>query len=508
VRVLADELFANDQIVDSDVALIDDDERLTFAEFKRRVRSLAASLQARGVQKGDRVVVICPNRNEYVIAYYAITLIGAIYVPLNWRLHASEHVVLMNNADPAALLIDAAFADTVDRASDVASLAGRVAVIGGDPGAHDAFAAWAEAGLEPTAVALSPADPATMVYTSGTTSAPKGVLLTHDNVMVDRLGVAQYAQARHGDVELHVTPLYHQTSVHTFVHLRAGATVRLMSKFEPEPFFALVQELRVTYTFLAPTMLYKLMDDPRRGEFDLSSLRCIGYGAAPITGARLREALEVFGPILVNAYGLSEATSHVSYLTPEEHLTAEGSVGRGVDAVEIRVVHDDGTPVQPGSDEVGEIWVRGRTVMHGYWRETELTEATLVDGWLHSGDLAKVDADGYLYIVDRKKDLVISGGVNIYPRDVENVLAKHPAIAEVAVIGVPDDYWGESLMAIIVRRAGAELAVDEVNAYCREHLGGYQVPKHIRFRDDLPRNLAGKILKRDLRDEILSGAAS
>lgn len=504
MHIISDELVGNEVLADDGVALIDDEGQLTFRELRDRVRSVAAALQSRGVVKGDRVVVICSNRNEYVVAYYAITLIGAVYVPLNWRLHAAEHVVLMNNAEPAALLAEAHYVETIERAArEIPSLAGRIATIGGSLGDYETFDSWATSRSRSEPVVVEPGDPATIVYTSGTTAGPKGVLLSHDNVVFDRRSVATYAKVRPGDVELHVSPLFHQTSVHTFVHLAAGATVRLMPKFDPVVFFELTQHLKVTYTFLAPTMLYKLLDDPRRADYELSSLRRIGYGAAPITGARLQEALEVFGPILVHAYGLTEATSHASYLSAEEHLVAEGSIGRGVDGIEVRVVDDDDNPVVPGSGDIGEIVIRGRTTMKGYWRENELTSETIVDGWLHSGDLARVDDQGYLYVVDRKKDLVISGGMNIYPRDVENVLAEHPDVAEVAVIGVPDDYWGEALMAVLVRRPGSDPAVEEIEAYSRQHLGGYQVPKHIRFQDDLPRNLSGKILKRDLRQAVV-----
>jgi acyl-CoA synthetase (AMP-forming)/AMP-acid ligase II len=502
--IISDELFDNDVSGDTDVAVIDDQASLTFAKLRARVRSLAATLQSKGVTKGDRVVLICPNRNEYVVAYYAITSLGAIYVPLNGRLRSAEHVVLMNNAEPAVLLADVAFAESIERAAtEVPSLAGRIATIGGALPGYQEFEAWATTGLEPTPVEIGPDDAAAIVYTSGTTGAPKGVLLTHDNIMFDRRSVATYIQAQRGDVALHVSPLYHQSSVHTFVHLSAGATVRLIAKFDPVRFFELIEEHAATYTFLAPTMLYALLDDPRRTNFDLSTLKRIGYGAAPITGARLSEALDVFGPILVHAYGLSEATSHVSYLSAAEHLTVEGSIGRGVDGIEVDVVDDDGVSVPLGADEAGEIVVRGRTVMRGYWREQELTSETLVDGWLHSGDMAKRDANGYLYVVDRKKDLVVSGGVNIYPRDVENVLAQHPKVAEVAVVGVPDDYWGEALAAVLVARAGAELGVEEIEVYCREHLGGYQVPKLVYVRDDLPRNTLGKVLKRELRDGLV-----
>ncbi|ULD45117.1 class I adenylate-forming enzyme family protein [Rhodococcus qingshengii] len=509
MHIISDELFDNDIPIDTDVALIDDTGQLTFAELRDRVTSLAATLQDKGVTKGDRVAVICPNRNEYVIAYYAITLIGAIYVPLNWRLLAAEHVTLMNNAEPTVLLADSSFVESIElAATDVPSLEGRIAVIGGTVGEYDTFDSWSHTGAQPTSVDVTPEDPATIVYTSGTTAAPKGVLLTHDNIVFDRRSVAKYSAPRRGDASLHVSPLYHQTSVHTFVHLAAGATVRLISKFDPLTFFEAVAELHATYTFLAPTMLYKLLDDPRIGRYDLSTLRRIGYGAAPITGARLKEALEVFGPILVHAYGLSEATSHVSYLSAEDHLVAEGSIGRGVEDIDVKVIDiATGEPVEPGSNQVGEILVRGRTTMKGYWNETELTSETIVDDWLYSGDMATVDSRGYLYVVDRKKDLVISGGVNIYPRDIENVLAKHPKVAEVAVIGIPDDYWGEALMAVLVHRPGTTLTAAEIEEYCRSHLGGYQVPKHIRFQEDLPRNLSGKILKRELRDSVVDSTS-
>lgn len=498
MKTVRDLLFDNPRIDPNRPALASGATRMSFADLREAAAGVARALCADGVSKGDRVCVLVENVPEYIVSYFGILAIGAVYVPLNWRLHSTEHVLLMRNSEPKVLIASSAFRESISAASAGVPSLRRIVTVGETMAGETAFARWTSLpGDLPDDSIPTPESPAAIVYTSGTTSLPKGVLLTHDNIVVDLQNVSKYARPDHDCINVHVAPLYHQTLVHNIVHLAYGASILLIKKFDPREMMAQIEQARGTYIFLAPTMLYEMLDHPEISRFDLSSLRTVVYGAAPITGPRLRQAIEVLGTKLIQGYGLTEATSNVSYLDKEEHLIAEGSIGRGIPGVECRVVNDSGSDCKPG--EVGEIIVRGPTVMKGYWREEEATAKTIIDGWLHSGDLARVDERGYMYIVDRKKDLVISGGVNIYPRDIEDVLSAHPDIAEAAAFGIPDGYWGEILVGAVIPRPGTSLDAAKLQAFCRTRLGGYQVPKKIEILSELPKNPSGKVLKRELR---------
>ena len=432
MEFVRDIVFNNPNIDPERIALKWDEGEYSYREFANLVARAAAALKSDGIKEGDRVAVLMGNEPEYLITYFAIVSIGGIYVPLNWRLNTSEHVNLMTDAGVKIIVTSSSFADTIALAqSDMPMLTKVVSIDHSDVGVT-LFEDWLPLeAAAPSRPAIQRDDVAAIVYTSGTTSSPKGVCLTHRNVIVDIMNVNKaYVAAEQTDKVLQVSPLYHQTIVHTLIHFFQGATVQLVKRFNPEKVARLISEQKITYIFIAPTMLYELIDLPGRDKFDFSSLKSVVYGAAPITGARLKEAVTVFGQILVHAYGLTEATSHCSALGRNEHLEAEGSIGKGIPGVDLRVVNDAGEDCSPG--EIGEILVRGPTVMKGYWNEKEKTAEAIVDGWLLSGDLARIDDRGFMYIADRKKDLVISGGANIYPGDIEEVFATHPDVAEVA----------------------------------------------------------------------------
>jgi len=498
VRSLRDLLFANPRIDADRIAIVAGQRRISFGDLKRRVAAVAGALRREGVNPGDRVAVLLENKPEFVETYFAVTGIGAVFVPLNWRLHPNEHRVLMQDSEPKVLITDPSFGSTIQVARDDVPSIRRIVVV--DDACNEAvrFADWsAETSEMPDDSSLGPETGAAILYTSGTTSRPKGVFLSHGNYLADISNVTAEIKPEQGDVNLQLSPLYHAACVHSLVHLASGATTVLEQRFDPRTALELIERERVTYFFAVPTMLYQIMDHPEFGRFDLSSLKTISYGAAAITGARLREALDAFGPKLIHAYGLTESTSHCSILRAEEHALAAGSIGRGLAGVEVRVVDSESRPCPPR--EVGEIIARGANVMMGYWRNPELTAETIVDGWLRTGDLGTTDERGFVYVVDRKKDLVISGGVNIYPREVEEVISTHPAVAEVATFGIPDELWGEALMAAIVVRSGASVSKEEIIEMCRSRLGGYKVPKRIELVAALPRNPSGKILKTELR---------
>lgn len=490
-------------------ALICDDRTLSHAALRARIEALARALQSAGVRSGDRVAVLLPNCAEFVEAFFGITAIGAIVVPLNTRLHPGEHAGLLADCSPVLMIAASEYRASAEHvAQRVPSVRSFVTVgPGGEDAAFPAYASWvgAHAGPMPQAE-ISSGSPAALLYTSGTTAQPKGVVLTHGNYLADFRHVAAEAGIGPDGVNLQLSPLYHAACVHTLVHLVAGGSSVLMRRFDPAEVLERIERHRVTYLFAVPTMLYELLDHPGIRRHDIGSLRTVSYGAAAISGARLEQAQRVFGAKLLHAYGLTETTSHSSVLRADEHRIAPGSIGRGIDDVQLRVVDELGRDLGPG--EVGELLVKGPNVMAGYWNRPEETAHTLRGGWLHTGDLARRDERGFLYIVDRKKDMVISGGVNLYPRESEDVLARHPAVADVAVFGVPDERWGEVLVAAVVPRKGAGIDAETLLAFARTQLGSFKLPKRVHFVDELPKTASGKVRKADLRSRFQGVRAS
>lgn len=498
LRSLRDALFKNPMIAGERRAILFEGAWRSFGDLQRRAGAVGAALLRAGVGYGDRVAVLLHNRPEFIESYFAVTGIGAIFVPLNWRLHAAEHAVLLADAEPKLLIAARDYEPTFDTLRRGAPTLQRIIVVNDTGASPDSYETWnAPGGTIPRDAAPDRDTIAAILYTSGTTSRPKGVMLTHGNYLADFSNVASVVRPDRDGVNLQISPLYHAACVHSFFHLVHGAATVLIEKFDAAETLRLIEEQRASYFFAAPTALYQLMDHPDFARRDRSSLKAISYGAAGIARGRLEEAARAFGPILLHAYGMTEATSHASLLRSEDHAIALGSIGKGLGQSEIRVVNSAGQACAP--DEVGEIVIRGPHVMKGYWRRPDATAEALVDGWLHSGDLARVDRNGFVYVVDRKKDMVISGGVNIYPREIEDVISIHPAVAEVAVYGVPDEHWGEALAAAVVLRDGMSAEPLEIVRFCRERIGGYKVPKQIRIVASLPKNASGKVLKTELR---------
>jgi len=491
-------LFGNPAAVDDAVALIDDRWSITFSELRVRIGRLAAGLRQRGIKQGDRVAILLGTRIEYVEIYLATAAIGVIAIPLNSRLTLQEHVLLMRDGEPKLLFVGAEWLSAAQQMrADVTSLETVVTLDADKSGDLDYEALMAGAGQPATPLDLRPDDPAVLLYTSGTTSGPKGAILTHRNLLADIEQYQAFVGIPKGSVNLQVSPLYHAANIFTYVHLLAGGTTIFMPKVTPEAIFDAVEKYRVTFMFTVPTVLYALLDSPERPRRDLSSLQTLEYGAAAIVGPRLEAALEVLGNRLLHAFGMTAVTSHASMLGKIDHRTHPGSIGRPLPGVEMRIVDDERQPL--GADQIGELEVKGDNVTIGYWRNPAATAAALHEGWIATGDLARRDAEGYYYIAGRKKDLIISGGVNIYPTDIESVLAEHPAIAEVAVFGQPDPHWGECVVAAVVLREGVRVDPDELRTFVRQKLAGFKVPKEIRVLAALPRTGTGKILKRELR---------
>ena len=490
---------------------------VTFRQAAARVGRLAQALLCLGGQPGDRVALLVTNSPEGLEAILAPIQAGMAVVPMNIRLHPDEHAYMVNDSGAFALIAGDEFRSHVSQMRQRLDTVKHIIFIGGGTGDDLSY----EALLESQTVTGSGPDPcidaddlAWIFYTSGTTGHPKGAMLTHRVLitMAEQF-LLDIDPAVPGDVLLHGAPITHGSGLAIFHHVARGSTSAFPSarSFDPPRIFEAIERCRATTMFLVPTMINMLLASPERDRYDLSSLKTIFYGGAPMYVEQLTEALRVFGPIFVQVFGQGEAPMTCTSLPKEEHLVGDdpvrrkrlSSAGRATTAVQVRIVDDADRAVPPNA--MGEIVVRGDLVMKGYWNKPDATAETLRGGWLHTGDIGSLDQDGYLYITDRKKDMIISGGSNIYPREIEEVICQHPAVFEVSVIGVPDDKWGEAVKALVVTHPGASATEAEIIEHCKRHLGSYKKPQSVEFLPALPKNAYGKVLKRDLRDRYWTG---
>src|SRR5690242_14956175 len=500
--------------------IVYEDEVLTFEEHFRAVAHLATLLAERyGVEKGDRVAIAMRNFPEWSIAFWATTAIGAIVVPLNAWWSADELEYGLRDSGSKVLFVDderlvrlAGVLPGLDLATIVArSPAGTSA-----PGVErweDVLGA-VPADAELPAVELEPEDLATIFYTSGTTGRPKGALGTHRNICGNLLSLAfgaRRAQMRAGNspestpgqnVYLLSVPFFHATGCHSVLvaNVAAGGKLVLMHKWDAERALELIERERVTTFGGVPAMVWQVLQSPSFETRDISSVQSIGYGGAPAAPELVRRIEQLFpGRTPSNGYGLTETSSVTTLNSGVDYQRKPDSVGAPVSVVDVRVVDEAGNDVPTG--EVGELWIQGPNVVKGYWGLPDATEAAFGGGWFRSGDLARLDDEGFVYIVDRAKDMVIRGGENVYCAEVEAVLFEHPDVLDVAVIGVPHQVLGEEVGAVVVARPGSDVTAEDLQAHVGERLAGFKVPTHVFFRTEpLPRNPAGKVLKRDLRD--------
>ncbi len=486
--------------------VVDGDRRYTWRAFDQAVNQLAHAIAARG---GAAAPVACMlgNGADYLIAQQALARVGAVVVQIGYRSKPAEVAYILGNAEPAAAIVGAAYADTFAEAMRQAGSRCQVIVAGAD-GAPAVGERWDDAvagqpgDLPPTA--RSGDGGGVIVYTSGTTGKPKGATRSWKQTGFDAVAdmVAQVGM-NHDDRHLVVCPLYHSAApAFVAITMSLGATTVLMNHFDPEACLALIERERITSTLMVPTMLVRITALPAavRRRYDTSSLRWIMSGAAPLATETARQVEAQFGPVLWNFYGATE-TGLVTLAGPGEHTARPGTVGRAMRGNQIRLLDDAGAEVPAG--QVGEVYVRNSMLIGGYHKNRDATDKSIKDGFFSVGDLGRLDGDGFLYMESRKHDMVISGGVNIYPREIEDHLHTHPAIFDVAVVGVPDPEWGETLRAYVVVRPGHALTADEVADYCRRELADYKRPRQVVFVDELPRNPTGKILKRELRDRPL-----
>jgi long-chain acyl-CoA synthetase len=468
------------------------DEQLTFAELDERSARLALLLQDKGLRKGDRVGVMLPNVLEFPIAYYAVLRAGGVVVPMNVLLKRREIAFYLEDSGAELLLAWHGFAaEARDGAADAGA-----EMIEVEPASFAELLAASEPARD--LVDAEEEDTAVILYTSGTTGKPKGAELTHLNLTRNcEIASRNTCEIQQGDVVLGALPLFHSfgQTVSMNASMLVGATLTLLPKFDPGDALEIMQRERVTHFYGVPTMYGALLHHPGREQFDTSALRICITGGASMPVEVLRGFEEGFDCELLEGYGLSE-TSPVASTNHPGRPRKPGSIGTPLEEVEMKVVDEDDEEVPQG--EVGEIVIRGHNVMKGYWERPEATAEAMRGGWFHTGDMARIDEEGYFFIVDRKKDMIIRGGYNVYPREVEEVLYEHPKIREAAVIGVPHDEWGEEIGAAVVCHEDEELAPEEVSAYVKERIAAYKYPRIVWFLDDLPKGPTGKILKREI----------
>ena len=493
-------------------AMLDVARSYSWSEFGERVARAAGALKALGVDPGARFAVLARNGFRFEELKWAGFWLGAVPVPINWRLAPPEIAVMLEDAGAAALLVENHFQSVLDHEA-MKAWKGKATVIGDAAG--PSLGAYED--MIARAAALPPADPAPdddamLIYTGGTTGRSKGVRLTHANIVANGVAFGLALGARRDQPYLHAAPMFHSADLLAMGWFLQGAAQCFLPAFSPTAFLEAIQQFRVGAVVTVPTMLIATVSDPAFAKFDHSSLKTLIYGAAPMAVEWIERVAKAFADVnFSNSYGLTETAPDLTVFDPGEFRAAIQktlatgdrtgpltSVGKPNVLNEIKIVTPDGKEAKPG--ETGELLARGPNIMKGYWNRPEETAAALRDGWLYTGDVARIDEEGYVYLLDRLKDMVITGGENVYSSEVEAVLHRHPAVAEAAVIGVPDAKLGETIMAVIVPKPGTAPTEDEIAQHCRQSLGGYKIPRRFAFVERLPRSAMGKVLKTSLRD--------
>ncbi len=497
----------------------DDADRLTFGRHDARARAVAAALARLGIRVGDRVALCSANNPDWVVTFWACALLGAVVVPLNAWWKAEELEFGLSDSEAKVLICDERRLGVIGpRLSGIPSVE-HVFVIGDAPAEARPFAELADGPAELREEPLDEDDLLAIIYTSGTTGKPKGATLTHRQVIANLsniivLGIAAAmrgtpppeAEAGVQSASLLVVPLFHVTGCLSTmtVNYATGGKVVLMppGRFEPETAMQLIEREKVTAIGGVPTVMWRILESPSLGSYDLSSVKRASYGGAPAAPELVERIEEVFPNLrktLTTAYGLTETASVATAHGGDDYFAHPGSVGRAAPTIELRVVDDAGLDAPAGAR--GEVWIKGPTVMNrGYWRRPDANEAAFTDGWFHTGDVGYLDADGFLFLVDRAKDMIIRAGENVYCVEVENVLFDHPDVIDAAVVGVPHKTLGEEVKAVVQLKPASTATEADIRAFCREHLADFKVPEYVEIRSEpLPRNPAGKVLKNVLR---------
>ena len=500
-------------------AIVSEGRRFSYGEFAERVYKLANFLRSMGIRKGDCVAILHQNSHQFLEAYFSTAQIGAIINPLNIRLSPRELAFILKDSGAMILIASKRLRGSVKSLEDLGIRLRHVIWTGeGDETpvfkAIDYEEAIREQGSEPASISgLSDNDVAHLYYTSGTTGKPKGVMLTHKNVCTHALATIAELRLNDSDRWIHVAPLFHLADAWaTFAITWVGARHIAVPGFDPPLVLGTIQNERATITNMIPTMLNMLVNTPRVNSYYFSSLRVMLSGGAPIAPDLVRRIMTTFKCDYIQTYGMTETSPYLTlsilkenltHLSPEEQFIYKAKTGRPMIGVLLKVVRDNGEEISHNNKEIGEIVVKGDIVTQGYWRRPEETAATIKDGWLYTGDLAVVDREGYVNIVDRKKDMIVTAGENVYSTEVENVLYSHPAILEAAIIGVPDPKWGEAVKAVVVLREGKEATEEEIINYCKAHIARYKAPKSVDFISRLPKTGSGKIYKKGIKEKYI-----
>jgi long-chain acyl-CoA synthetase len=472
-----------------------DGRSFTYNEFEEAVRRTARMLVANGIKKGDAVSLLMPNSVEFVIAYFACWQLGAVAGPVNSLLKAQEIAYVISNSDAKALLVNSAFLPTIHSLRPQLTSLMAIIPFDNESEATRAFAAQPD----DDGPAMVGEDEAIIIYTSGTTGKPKGCLLTHGNVIANARQISEWLGFGVKDRLLTIMPLFHMNavSVTTMSALYSGGSTVVSPKFSASRFWQIVSDHKITSFGSVATMLSMLLSTYPEGVPDglqTEQLRFAMCGSAPVPAEVIKRFEETFHCLVIEGYGLSESTCRSTFNPPDQRRRA-GSCGLPI-GNEMQVVDEEDRPVPEGS--LGEIVLRGENVLKGYYKNPEATASAFRNGWFHTGDIGYRDADGFYFIVDRKSDMIIRGGENIYPREIDEVLYQHPAISAAAVVGVPDELYGEEVAAFVVLREGTQLSEGELITFCRARLADYKCPKTIRFVKDIPKGPTGKLLKREL----------
>ena len=476
----------------------------TYAQGRERSLRIASALLELGLKPGQRIATIMNNSIDALLIVYAAARTGIVCVPLNCRLAPHEWKGMIEDAEARVIFADPGYCEALDDVGGKPPIA--ICSQFARPGWLALDELLSDASLNIPPAPISAEAPVLQLYTSGTTGRPKGAMISHRSILSDISQISfAVGNCFPGQRSLHVLPFFHVAGVGFALRaISGGETLVILKGADPAVLLRTLIDEEIAWTFIVPTIIQMILKEPGIEKLQFPHLRQILYGASPIAEHVLVKAMEIFGCGFLQGFGMTELSCAGTFLSEADHARALvdrpdllSSAGRALPGTELRIVDGDGVDCPPG--EIGEILIRGPQVFLGYWKLTEATEATLRDGWLHSGDAGSLDDEGYLFIRDRMKDMIISGGENVYPAEVEAVLHQHPQVAEVSVIGVPDDKWGEKVMAVIVPKEGCDLNEAELDRYCRASLGGFKLPRRYSFVTSLPRNASGKVLKRDLR---------
>lgn len=465
-------------------ALTDGRTTYSYEELRERAARLSQALLDRGLQKGDRVAILMSNRLEHIELDVAIAWAGLIKVPLNYRLHPKEHEYTLEQSGASLLIAEPHLLKGIEKIVPVVTT--------------DEYENWTSSypDIIPD-IEVDEDDIYAIMYTSGTTGRPKGVMLSHRNFISGALSLIMGCGITQQDVIGHVAPLTHGANFMAQCALVLGCKQVVFNKFEPKDFLEAIEKEKITTVFLVPTMVNLMIHEESFHSRNLSSLRTINMAGAPMAAEKIKDALELLGNRIVETYGQVEAPMTITVMPRDELGIRLDSCGAAGPFVEVKILDDEGLELPVG--KIGEVTCRGSLVMKGYWNQPQATAETLKDGWLHTGDLGWLDQQGFLQLVDRKKDVIISGGANVYPREVEEVLNLHPAVKETCVFGIPDEKWGEAVYAHVVLKSGQTATEKELIELCQNHLGGFKKPKGIIIVNQLPKSSYGKIMRKEIR---------